>query len=263
MDSNVRLVVFDWAGTTVDYGCMAPAVVFKKVFEQKGITLKKEEILRPMGMEKRDHIRELLKLDHVTGEWRKLYGRDWQESDVDEMYDIFEGMLSDIVADYSEVIPGVKETVDELKKAGIQIGSTTGYTREIMERVLKRAEEGGYGPDHLVTPDAVGSGRPGPFMIYENMRLAGVYPISSVVKVGDTTMDILEGVNAGVWTVGILEGSSQAGLSQEEANEMSASEKEDIYRQAEKKYWEAGADYVIRTMRELPGVIQKINEKGQ
>lgn len=260
MNENVRLVIFDWAGTTVDFGCMAPAVVFKKVFEQKKIYLSKEEILKPMGMEKKDHIRELLKLDHVTVDWKKEQGYEWTENDVDEMYLIFEAMLSDIVADYSVVIPGVEETISQLKEEGIKIGSTTGYTREIMDRVLAKAAEGGYSPDYLVTPDVVGSGRPGPFMIYENMRQAGIYPISSVVKVGDTIMDISEGVNAGVWTVGILEGSSLAGLSQEEAEQMSDAEKTVLYEQAEKKYREAGADYVIRNITELPNIIKLINK---
>ena len=136
MNKNVRLVVFDWAGTTVDFGCMAPAVVFKKVFEQKKINLSKEEILKPMGMEKKDHIRELLKLEHAAAEWKT-------ENDVDEMYEICESMLSDIVAYYSVVIPGVKETVSWLKEEGTKIGSTTGYTREIMDRVLAKAAEGG------------------------------------------------------------------------------------------------------------------------
>ena len=163
--------------------------------------------------------------------------------------------------DYSELIPGVKETAAELRKEGIRIGSTTGYTAEIMEKVISRAKESGYEPDYLVTPEVVGSGRPGPFMIYENMKKAAVYPISNVVKVGDTTMDILEGVNAGVWTVGILEGSSQAGISMEEAENLSNMEKEILYDKAEKKYKNAGADFVIRHITELPEVVRCINQK--
>lgn len=260
-ENQIQLVIFDWAGTTVDYGCIAPVVVFKKTFEQKGICLSKEEILIPMGMEKKDHIRELLKLEHVAGEWKKLYERDWKESDVEELYQIFESRLADIVADYSELISGVKETAAELRKEGIRIGSTTGYTAEIMEKVISRAKESGYEPDYLVTPEVVGSGRPGPFMIYENMKKAAVYPISNVVKVGDTTMDILEGVNAGVWTVGILEGSSQAGISMEEAENLSNMEKEILYDKAEKKYKDAGADFVIRHITELPEVVRCINQK--
>lgn len=258
---QVRLVVFDWAGTVVDYGCVAPAVVFQKTFENWEIKLTKEEILKPMGMEKKDHIRELLRLEHVTKTWRELRGSDWTEEDVDVMYQTFEKMLADIVADYSKVMPGVKETVDTLRKQEIVIGSTTGYTAEIMEKVTAKATAEGYTPDHLVTPDVVGTGRPGPFMVYENMRRSNVYPASCVVKVGDTTMDILEGVSAGVWTVGILDGSSQVGLSYEEAQAISPSEKENLWKKAEEIYRNAGADFVIEDITKLPKVIEEINSR--
>lgn len=47
---GIQLVVFDWAGTTVDYGSSAPETVFERVFESAGIHFTKEEINRPMGM---------------------------------------------------------------------------------------------------------------------------------------------------------------------------------------------------------------------
>lgn len=258
---QVRLVIFDWAGTVVDYGCVAPAVVFQKTFEHWEIPLTKEEILKPMGMEKKDHIRQLLRLEQVTKTWRELKGRDWTEQDVEEMYQSFEKMLADIVADYSEVMPGVKETVENLRKQKIVIGSTTGYTAEIMQKVTARAAKEGYLPDYLVTPEEVGTGRPGPFMVYENMRRSNVYPPCCVVKVGDTTMDILEGVSAGVWTVGILEGSSQVGLFYEEAQEMSGLEKEIRWKKAEELYRNAGADFVIEDITKLPKVVEEINRR--
>lgn len=258
-EERVKLVVFDWAGTVVDYGCVAPAVVFQKTFENWDIQLTKEEILKPMGMEKKDHIRELLRLEHVTKTWRELRGSDWTEDDVEVMYQTFEKMLADIVADYSKVMPGVKETVNKLREQNIAIGSTTGYTAEIMEKVMTRATKEGYTPDYLVTPEKVGSGRPGPFMIYENMKKSNVYPPSCVVKVGDTTMDILEGVNAGGWTVGVLDGSSQVGLSYEEAQKITASEREERWEKAKKIYQNAGADFVIEDITKLPDVIEEIN----
>ena len=36
---EIRLVVFDWAGTTVDYGSSAPVAVFERVFTEAGISL--------------------------------------------------------------------------------------------------------------------------------------------------------------------------------------------------------------------------------
>lgn len=50
---GIQLLVFDWAGTTVDYGSSAPETVFERVFESAGIHLTRDEINRPMGMEKK------------------------------------------------------------------------------------------------------------------------------------------------------------------------------------------------------------------
>ena len=52
MREEIKLIVFDWAGTTVDYGCIAPLAVFERIFENKNIHLTREAILKPMGMGK-------------------------------------------------------------------------------------------------------------------------------------------------------------------------------------------------------------------
>ena len=70
-DSGIRMVVFDWAGTVVDYGSSAPAQVFDQVFLGEGIPLTRQEINGPMGMEKKDHIRALLSLDRVRTAWKQ------------------------------------------------------------------------------------------------------------------------------------------------------------------------------------------------
>ena len=260
-ENSIGLVVFDWAGTTVDYGCIAPLELFRRCFEPRGIFLSPEEIRKPMGLEKKDHIRTLVETETASEQWRARYGKEWTEEDVQAIYESFEEMLKNTVAEYSQVLPGVEKTVKELREKGIRIGSSTGYTREIMEIVMKEAKKGGYEPDFLVTPQDVNGGRPAPFMIYENMRLANVYPPCRVVKVGDTAADILEGRSGSVWTVGILEGSSAAAMTEEERRTLSAEEVEKRKDHARKIYEEAGADYVIDSILELPLIIEKIEER--
>ena len=261
MESNkVKLVVFDWAGTTVDYGCMAPYVVFDRVFTDRGIKLTKEEILKPMGMEKKDHIRELLRMESAGRMWLEKYSRQWNEEDINLMYEDFENRLAGVAAEFSNPIEGVVEAVGELRSMGILIGSTTGYTGEMMENVIPAAEAMGYKPDYVVTPEAVGCGRPAPFMLYENMRKLGVYPIKSVVKVGDTVMDILEGKNAGAWSVGVIDGSSELGLSREEVASLSEADLAEHYKRARENYLAAGADFVINNISQLPALIEEINK---
>ena len=66
---KIKAVIFDWAGTTVDYGCMAPVQAFVEVFKQYGIEPTMEEVRKPMGMLKIDHIRTMLQMERIRGLW--------------------------------------------------------------------------------------------------------------------------------------------------------------------------------------------------
>lgn len=260
-EKKIEMVVFDWAGTTVDYGSAAPMEVFKRVFKNAGISLSRDEINGPMGMEKKAHIRALLSLENATLQWKKHYNRDWNEQDVEELYNKFEEVLYEVVADYSTAIDGVVETVAELRTNGIKIGSTTGYNDEMMKRVIPAAEKSGYKPDCIITPDVTGIGRPSPFMLYECMRQMNVYPTSAVVKVGDTIADIKEGKNAGAWSIGILTASNLLGLTEEEYINLDRNALAELKEVTAKKYYDAGADIVIDSISELPNAILLINKK--
>ena len=142
---------------------------------------------------------------------------------------------------------------------GIKIGSTTGYTDAMMNIVAPQAAKKGYAPDFWISPDGVGGkGRPYPYMIFANMQALGLSSVKNVVKVGDTISDIKEGVQAGVWTVGVVEGSSQLGLSQEEYQQLSAKGREDACRKAEIGFRQAGAQFVIQNLSQLPALIQAL-----
>lgn len=260
-ERTIQMVVFDWAGTTVDYGSSAPSEVFDRVFTAAGIRLSREEINRPMGMEKKAHIRALLSGEEGTCQWKASRGRDWTEEDVEQLYQNFEATLYQVVADYSAPIEGVTETVALLRRRGLKIGSTTGYTSQMMEQVLPRARSLGYEADCVVTPDVTGASRPTPFMLYECMRRLNIYPPQTVVKVGDTVVDILEGKNAGAWSVGILTGSNLLGLTQAEHDTMAPAELEARKRLAADRYREAGADLVIDSIRDLPAAIDELNRR--
>ena len=259
--NHIQMIVFDWAGTTTDYGGVAPSVVFDRVFQEEGICLTKEEINAPMGMEKKAHIRALLSSLSGGRQWKERYGTSWTEEDAERLYEKFEGILYQMVAEYSVPIPGVVDTVQQLRKQGLKIGSTTGYTSQMMKQVLPKARGLGYEADCVVTPDVTGASRPTPFMLYECMRRLNVYPPSAVVKVGDTVVDIQEGKNAGAWSIGILTGSNLLGLTQAEYEAMAPDELEQRKQAAAERYLEAGADLVIDSIRELPDAVAEINRR--
>ena len=261
MEKKIALAVFDWAGTTVDYGSSAPVAVFDRVFREAGIKLSRKEINGPMGLEKRAHIHKLLELENAAEQWKREYHRMWTEEDVDHLYETFEEKLAQVVTEYSDPIDGVVETVARLREMGIKIGSTTGYTSEMMRGVLPKAESCGYKPDCVVTPDVTGEGRPSPFMLFECMRQLHVYPVETVVKVGDTVSDIQEGKNAGAWSIGILQGSNLLGLTREEYDQMETSELAERMKEARAKYFATGADRVIDSIRDLPAAIKEIEKE--
>lgn len=248
--AKIEAVIFDWAGTTVDYGCFAPVEVFAEVFKKAGVEPTMEEVREPMGMLKWAHIRTMLEMPRIKAEWIKKYGREPQDADADKMYETYEPSLLKILDQYSDPKPYVLETVQALREKGIRIGSTTGYTDVMMNIVTAKAAELGYQPDCWFSPDSTGgTGRPYPYMIFKNMEELKIDSVEKVIKVGDTISDIREGKNAGVFTIGVLEGSSVIGLSREEFEALPKEDADRLCREAEKKYREAGADAVIRDVR--------------
>ena len=148
-----------------------------------------------------------------------------------------------------------------LREEGIKIGSTTGYTQAMMDVVRPDASAKGYVVDNLVTPDDVPAGRPAPYMIYKNMIDLAIPSVDNVVKVGDTIADIKEGVNAKIWSIGIVTGSNEMGLTEEEYNHRSPDELIELKREVRERMLNAGAHFVLDNITELPACIEKINGK--
>ena len=254
--SKWEAVIFDWAGTTVDYGCFAPVQAFAEVFKHFGIEPTMDEVREPMGVLKRVHIQTMLEMPRIHGLWTEKYGKEPTEEDVDAMYGLFEEKLMGILHRFTEIKPYVAETVDTLRKAGIKIGSTTGYTDEMMSVVVPRAKEQGYAPDCWFSPDATGNcGRPYPYMIFKNMETLHVKSVENVMKVGDTVSDIKEGKNAGEYTVGVIEGSSEMGVSEAEYEVLAKEEREKKINEVKEKFLNAGADAVILNLSELADLL--------
>lgn len=258
---KIEAVIFDWAGTTVDYGCFAPVQAFIEAFKKFGIEPTVAEVREPMGMLKWDHIHTMMQMPRITEEWKCVHGRMWDTKDVDAIYERSEKAIFKILHNFSTPKPFVLEAIEQLRAKGIKIGSTTGYTDEMMSYVVPAAKEQGYDPDAWFSPNSVNNmGRPYPYMVYKNMEALKVSSVDAVVKVGDTVADIKEGKSAGIISIGIVEGSSIMGLSEEEYEQLSDVEKEDNIRRVRKVYEGCGADYIIMNMSELPALIESMEK---
>lgn len=257
--NQIQAIIFDWAGTIVDFGCFAPTKVFIEVFKQKGIEVSIEQVRTPMGMHKREHIKTITEMDSIKKQWVNCYGSDCTENDIDELYKNFIPEQLKVIKEYSSFVPGLLDVVSEIKKDNILIGSTTGYNSEMMAIVLEESKKNGFVPDCVIDGSMVPLGRPAPFMIYKNLVELSVFPASNVIKVGDTVVDILEGINANVWSIGVISSSNEMGLTLEEFNSLKPEELKERRNSVIKKYNDAGAHFVIDSLEELPGLIKEIN----
>src|SRR5271170_2842316 len=260
---RIRAVMLDWAGTTVDHGSIAPVLALKTLFAKHGITLSMEDARRDMGLLKRDHIRAILALPNISSEWHSLFGREPGTEEVSRLVEEFGPLQMDIITQHSQLIEGVADVVRNWQNRGLLIGSTTGYTREMLNPVLAQAAASGYRPDTSVCPDEVGAGRPAPWMLARNAQLLNVYPPSSCVKIGDTISDIEEGRNAGMWTIGLTRTGNMIGLDAVSVDKLPIAHKEALLKRAASEMMTAGAHFVVEDLSACDDILRQIEAKLQ
>jgi phosphonoacetaldehyde hydrolase len=257
----IEAVLLDWAGTTMDFGCIAPAVVFVEVFKRQGVPIEMAEARAPMGAHKRVHIQRITALDSVRERWQKAHGRFPDDSDVERMFTEFVPLQLKCLSDYSELIPGTLEAIAQLRRRGIKIGSTTGYTTEMMAINLRDAAKQGYQPDQTICASDVPQGRPYPYMCLSNVIRLGVTTVEACVKVDDTVPGIEEGLNAGMWTVGFSVSGNEVGLSLAQWNLLPVAEQQTRRARAYQRMAQCGAHYVVDSIAELMPCIDDIQAR--
>ena len=209
---KLKAAVVDWAGTVVDYGCHAPVASFIAAFEAVGIAVSVAEARAPMGQAKWNHIRAIIEQPRIAAAWLARHGRAAVHADVDALYQRFLPLQTAMVARHADLIPGALEAVAAMRARGMKLGSTTGYPRVVMDVVIERAQAQGFVLDYVVSADDVPLGRPSPFPALKALEELGVYPVEATVKIGDTVVDIEEGLNGGMWSVGLAISGNEVGL---------------------------------------------------
>lgn len=257
----IEAVLLDWAGTTMDFGCMAPAVVFVEVFKRKDVPITIEEARAPMGAHKRVHIQRITELDPVRRRWQEAHGRLPNDGDVSAMFDEFVPLQLECLSTYSTLIPGTLEVVAKLRSRGIKIGSTTGYLADMMKINLADGKRQGYEPDATVCASDVPAGRPHPYMCLMNVVKLGASAVQACVKVDDTIPGVEEGLNAGMWTVGLAVSGNEVGLMLDEWKALPAADKQEKRSRAYQRMRQCGAHYVVDSIAELMPCIDDIQAR--
>jgi len=257
----IEAVLLDWAGTTMDFGCMAPAVVFVEVFKRKRVPISIEEARAPMGAHKRVHIQRITELDSVRRRWQEAHGRTPDDDDVGAMFAEFVPLQLECLSKYSALIPGTLEVVGELRGRGIKIGSTTGYLSDMMKINLADGKRQGYQPDATVCASDVPAGRPLPYMCLQNVIKLGCSAVQACVKVDDTVPGVEEGLNAGMWTVGLAVSGNEVGMTLEQWKALPEGEKRLKRERAHTRMRQCGAHYVVDSIADLMPCIDDIQAR--
>jgi len=224
---KIELVVFDLAGTTVDDnidGLPLVTVALQDAFRKSGFVLEPMNVNAVRGMEKREAISALLENFSET--------RD--PSLVDKIFSEFRASLDQNLSKLSCEIPGTTDIFRELRRQKIRIAVGSGFPHRVVENIVKLLKWTNV-VDFISSAEKEGHGRPHPCLIESAMKEYNISNARQVVKVGDTKLDILEGKNAGCWTVAVLTGTQ---------------EKETLI--------EENPDFVIDSVADMSEVIQKI-----
>lgn len=199
--SNIELVIFDVAGTTIqDRGEVVQA--FRAALQSQGVGVTDGVLQSWRGASKRTVLRFCI---------QQQYGEQDPGNDerVEQAYQDFCQRLETAYLEAGvKPIDGVERTFAWLRERDVKIILTTGFYRRVTDIILEAA---GWGPgviDGSVCSDEVSQGRPAPYMIFAALAKTGVTDVRRVIKVGDTARDLQAGTNAGVrGVIGVLSGS--------------------------------------------------------
>lgn len=258
--NKLEAVIFDWAGTVVDFGSVAPTRIFVEAFKQAyDFDVSLAEVRIPMGMGKWDHIKTLGQLPEVNQRWTAQFGQPMTDEIVDEIYRTFMPLQKAKVAQFAQPITDVLPVIDWLKKQEIKIGSCSGYPREVMEVLVPAAAKLGYQPDCYVASDDLNAGsRPGPWMALQNVIEMGISNVAHCIKFDDSAPGITEGLTAGMWTVGLALTGNAVGLTESEWLALTETEQAQLSTAAYYELSSSGAHYVVDSLADAIPVVQDI-----
>jgi len=260
-NSNIEGIVFDLAGTLIDFGSLAPSQVLIELFDRFGIKITRKQAIGPMGIEKRAHIKALLTTRKINSQWKKKFKSKPTDKDIDKLFKLFNPELKKIIKKHSKFISGSKNTIDFIKKKKIKIGVNTGYSEEILKVILPELKKQRFIPDVSYSSSYTKIGRPSAEIIYRIFSNLNITRGSNCIKVDDTIPGLQEGLNAGMWVIGVIFSGNEFGKNEYEFNKLTDKEKLKIRKKISHKFKKIGAHYVIDTIKDLPKIIEQIENK--
>lgn len=260
---SIRLAVFDLGGTIVDKYSLSPFISLKHAFKMKGLNIPNRLIYKDMGIEKHEHITEILKDENISKQWIKKYGEYPNMNSTMSVFDEFIKYQMDDGIKNIEILPETKSCIKWLGNHNISTGVTTGFSRPIMNAIKEKLLDDDIHIDKYVSSTCLGKpGRPNPYMMQEIMnKLDLSFDTKKVLKIDDTCVGIQEGKRAGTLTVGVAKWSTNMKMTEYD-QELTKEEYVERLKSSREALWSANPDYVIDDLNQLPQIINHINNES-
>lgn len=261
----IKACIFDLGGTIVDKYSLSPLLSLQKAFSLKKLYVPNKIIIKDMGKHKFEHIRELCNVNLINTQFRIHNDRDISSVDMESIFNDFNDIQTQHMKLYLNIIPETYIIMKYLQENDIKVGITTGFNKNQMNIAVDKLKYNHIKIDSNVSSDY--AYRPLPYMIKSNMNNLQIDDPKQVIKIDDTCVGIQEGINAGCYTVGVARWSvnmdmfSLDTLTKEAFTEGNINHTDIINHkliESRRRLKEAGADFVIDTLDELPSIIKTI-----
>jgi len=258
---GIKAIILDWDGTIVDFGAQAQVYAITELFSRHGVEVRASLIRSAMGVSQRALIESITEMDQVALLWEQVHGTYPTQKDIYNLYREYIPIQTSCLENFSEPIYGALEAVGALRNTGVRIATTSAYPTDMLRILSSEAARRGFEPESSICADQVASGRPQPWMCLKAAMELQLYPMEAMVKIGDTIPDVEEGLNAGIWTVGVARSGNELGLTEDELELLRDEEVNTRIIKARERLLRCGAHFVIDVLDELPQVVDEINRR--
>ncbi|MCX4029032.1 phosphonoacetaldehyde hydrolase [Endozoicomonas sp. SM1973] len=258
---KVQGVIFDLAGTLIDFGAMAPVEALQATFADHHIDIP-EPLLRQLSTsDYQQQLKQLLDEGTVSEAWSNQYGRLPSHEDLENLQQQFIPHQIKSILNHADLVPDAIELAKHLLKQGIKLGINTDYSRSLVADLLPELHNKGLTTTSVVCANEVSRGRPYPHMSLKNAIELDVEHIHACVKVDDTEAGIEEGLNAGMWTVAVAVSGNKIGKRLEDWQALDKTQQDTLRSPVTIQLYRAGAHYVIDTIKDLPACLTDIEQR--
>jgi phosphonoacetaldehyde hydrolase len=258
----IRACIFDLGGTIVDRYSATSLYSLKQVFKEHHMNISPKLISRGMGLNKRNHIENIMDNPFVASNWFRENRSYASSSDIDNLFNRFNEIQFEKSKDI-DILPETKPIIDLLKSRNIKTGVTTGFDLPNTLAIKNKLDKNDIQIDNYVSSTCVpDSGRPSPSMLHKNLKELEVYDSHKAIKIDNTGVGITEGKNAGCWTVGVIKWSIYMEMFEPDdingESLLHSSEYKQKIEKTKKMFYDHGADFVIYDFNELSNTLDEI-----